>query len=257
MFNKIISVPCMTLFKKEVKRFTSVFKQTIFTPVLSSFLYLFIFGYSLGKKISMDTQCTYLEFIIPGLIIMGIINNSYQNTASSVITSKFHGNIHDILVAPITYIEIVIGYTAGALVRGILVGFVTYLVSLVFTLIPVYSLTYIVLIGVITSITFAQIGIIAGIISQSFDQLSIVTNYILMPLTYLGGVFYSINILSPFFQKLTLFNPLFYMVDTFRYGFLGSSDINPVTGTIVSAVFCLILNLITIKLLKSGYRLRT
>ena len=205
----------------------------------------------------METSHTYLEFIIPGLIIMGIINNSYQNTASSVITSKFHGNIHDILVAPITYVEIVIGYTAGALVRGIMVGFVTYLVSLMFTYIPVYSLTYIILIAVITSITFAQIGIIAGVISQSFDQLSIVTNYVLMPLTYLGGVFYSINILSPLFQKLTFLNPLFYMVDTFRYGFLGSSDINPMTGIIVSLFFCLILTFITIRLLKSGYKLRT
>lgn len=257
MFERFISVQCRTLFKKEVLRFASVYKQTVFTPVLSSFLYLFIFGYSLGKRISMDIQFTYLEFIIPGLIIMGIINNSYQNTASSVITSKFHGNIHDILVAPISYLEIVAGYTAGAVVRGVLVGLITYLVSLMFTILPVHSVSVIVLTALITSVSFAQIGIISGVISRSFDQLSVVTNYVLMPLTYLGGVFYSINILSPFFRKLTYLNPLFYMVDAFRFGFLGTSDVNPAVCLMASGMFCVFLCACTVKLLKTGYRLRT
>jgi ABC-2 type transport system permease protein len=253
---KIISLPCKTLIKKEINRFLSVYRQTVITPVLSSFLYLFIFGYSLGNKINMESDFSYLQFVIPGLIIMGIINNSYQNTSSSIITSKFHGNIHDLLVAPISHTEFVVGYTAGALLRGMAVGLIIYLTSLIFIISNIHSLIIVILMATITSCIFGQFGIIAGILSKSFDELSVITNYMLMPLTYLGGVFYSINLLHPFFQKITFINPLFYMVDTFRYGFLGVSDINPLIGFSVSLLFCLILNFYTIKLISTGKGLR-
>jgi ABC-2 type transport system permease protein len=226
------------------------------TPVLSSFLHLFIFGYSLGNKIDLNNSISYLQFVIPGLIIMGIINNSYQNTSSSIITSKFHGNIHDILVAPLTHKEFIIGYTAGALARGVSVGIIIYLTSLLFGVFRIFSIPWTLAMGIITSVIFAQFGIIAGIKAKSFDELSVITNYLLMPLTYLGGVFYSINILHPVFQKVTYFNPLFYMVDTFRYGFIGKSDFSPVTGLIISILFCFAINVYTVRLLASGKGLR-
>lgn len=252
----LISLPCKTLISKEINRFLSVYRQTVMTPVLSSFLHLFIFGYSLGNKINLNNSVSYLQFVIPGLIIMGIINNSYQNTSSSIITSKFHGNIHDLLVSPITNKEFILGYTAGALVRGITVGIIIFLTSLLFGDFKIFSILWILIIGLITSVIFGQFGIIAGIRAKSFDELSVITNYLLMPLTYLGGVFYSINILHPVFKKITYFNPLFYMVDTFRYGFIGKSDFNPIIGLIISVLFCILINIYTLRLLSSGKGLR-
>ncbi|MFC1707466.1 ABC transporter permease [Planctomycetota bacterium] len=252
----IVSTQLRTLVTKEVRRFLTVWGQTVTTPVLSSVLYLFIFGYSLGRQISMIEGFTYLEFIIPGLVIMGIINASYQNTAFSILISKFHGNIHDILVAPISYLETVVAFTTGALVRGMLVGSVTFLVSLFFAILPMSSPLLIVSVAVLTSVIFAQVGLLAAIFSDSFDRMSMITNYVLMPLTYLSGVFYSIHILPPVWETLSLANPLFYMVDAFRYGFMGISDVNPMLSLGITVVFALVLSTCTILVLRSGYKLR-
>jgi ABC-2 type transport system permease protein len=252
----ILSVQCKTLFKKEVLRFLRVYGQTLMTPILSSLLYLFIFGLSLGKQISMLEDFSYLEFIIPGLIIMGIINNSYQNTASSILIAKFHGNIHDILVAPISYLDIVTAYTLGAMVRGIGVGLITFLVSLLFASLPMHNLPVILITALLTSIIFAQVGIIAAIFSPSFDKMSMITNYVLMPLTYLSGVFYSIQILPPFWQTVSMYNPLLYLVDAFRYGFLGISDIPILKCLIVAFLFVILLVSASTFVLKRGYVLR-
>ncbi len=252
----MLSKQFRTLYAKEVLRFSSVWGQTVFTPILSSLLYLFIFGYSLGKRISMIEDFSYLQFIIPGLIIMGIINNSYQNTASSILVSKFHGNLHDILVAPISYKEIMFAYTAGALTRGLLVGFITFLVSLIFAILPFASPLTIIIIAILTSLIFGQVGIIGAIYSDSYDQMSMITNFVLMPLTYLSGIFYSIHILPPFFEKISMVNPLFYMVDAFRYGFLGISDVNPVISISITASFAVVMSILTVSLLRSGYGLR-
>lgn len=252
----MISRPCKTLFIKEVRRYLTVWGQTVATPVLSSFLYLFIFGFSLGRQISMTQGHSYLEFIIPGLIIMGMINNSYQNTASSILISKFHGNIHDLLVAPISYLEMMSAYVAGGVVRGVMVGCITYLVSLLFALLlPAHPL-YLTLIALLTCITFAEVGILASVHSRSFDELSMVTNYILMPLTYLSGVFYSIHILPPFWEHLSMANPMFYLVDAFRWGFLGISDVPPALSLTVSAGVALVMSIFTLLILRSGYGLR-
>jgi ABC-2 type transport system permease protein len=252
----MVSIQCRTLFKKEVMRFSSVWGQTLATPVLSSSLYLFIFGLSLGKQITMVKGFSYLEFIIPGLVVMGIINNSYQNTASSILISKFHGNIHDLLVAPISYLETVAAFTAGALVRGLLVGLITYIVSLFFKIVPVHNFPFLVAISVLTSVIFSQVGMIAAIFSESFDRLSMITNYVLMPLTYLSGVFYSIKILPPFWGGLSKFNPLFYVVDSFRFEFLGISDINPVTGFIVTLSLSIFMVVLTTLIFRAGFGLR-
>lgn len=248
--------PCKTLFIKEVRRYLSVWGQTVATPVLSSFLYLFIFGFSLDRQISMIEGLSYLEFIIPGLVIMGMINNSYQNTASSILISKFHGNIHDLLVAPISYREMMAAYLAGGLVRGLMVGGITFIVSLLFVVtLPAHPL-YLTAFSLMACLGFAAVGILAAVHSRSFDELSMVTNYLLMPLTYLSGIFYSIHILPPFWEKLSLANPMFYLVDGFRYGFLGISDVAPPLSLAVSSVFTLCLLLLTLRVLQSGYGLR-
>jgi ABC-2 type transport system permease protein len=245
-----------TLFNKEVKRFMKVWGQTITTPVLSSFLYLFIFGYSLGRQISMLEDFSYLEFIIPGLVIMGMINNSYQNTASSILTSKFHGNIHDLLVAPISHFEMMVAFVGGAIVRGAIVGLITFTVSLFFVILPMSHPFYLFSIALMTCIIFGEVGILAALHSESFDQMSMITNYVLMPLTYLSGIFYSIHILPPMFEKLSLANPLFYLVDAFRYGFLGIADVEPLISLGVAATFTILLSIFTVLVLKSGYGLR-
>jgi ABC-2 type transport system permease protein len=252
----ILSIPGRTLFVKEIKRFLTVWGQTVATPILSSFLYLFVFGYSLGRQISMIEGISYLNFIVPGLIMMGIINNSYQNTASSILISKFHGNIHDILVAPISYRETLLAYTLGAMIRGFLVGALTLGVSLFFTRVPFSAPLVIVLTAILTSIVFSQVGLIAAVFSKSFDQMSMITNYVLMPLTFLSGVFYSIQVLPPFWQKVSLFNPLLYAVDAFRFGFLGVSDIPVLRSFLIIAAFALLLMGLSLWILRSGRGLR-
>ncbi len=252
----IFSIPARTLLIKEIKRFMTVWGQTVATPLLSALLFLFVFGFSLGKHISMIEGFTYLEFIVPGLVIMSIINNSYQNTASSILISKFHGNIHDILVAPISYRETVLAFTLGSLVRGLLVGSLTYSVSLLFVRSIPHAPLIIFSIAVLTSVIFSQVGILAGVFAKSFDQMSMITNYVLLPLTYLSGIFYSIHILPRFWQKISLYNPLLYMVDAFRYGFLGVSDVPVVLSFSITAAFALVLLSLSFWLIRSGRGLR-
>ena len=252
----MLSTPFKTLLKKEVMRFVKVWGQTVITPVLTSFLFLLIFGYSLGSQIKMAAGFTYVEFIVPGLIMMGIINNSFQNTASSILISKYHGNIHDILVAPISYFDTMLAYTLGGVIRGIIVGFITYGVSLCFTVINIHSFFITFSASFLTAIIFAQIGIISAVWSKGFEQLSMITNYVLMPLTYLSGVFYSINKLPEFWKFISQFNPLLYMVNAFRYGMLGITDMNLYLCFSITIIFMIILNLITYYLLRTGYGLR-
>jgi ABC-2 type transport system permease protein len=253
----LLSIPCKSLLKKEIHRFWAVAGQTITAPLISASLYFFIFGVSLGSKISMHPTVPYLAFIIPGLIIMAVLNNSYQNTSSSIVNAKYHGNIKDVLIAPLHYGEIVTAYVLAAVVRGLTVGFLVFLLSCAFRL-PVDMNPFLaVLVAVIGSVTFALLGMIAGICSDGWEALSVWSQFVLLPLTYLGGVFYSIDILPPFWRSLSCMNPLLYIVDVFRYAFLGISDINPVTDIIVVLSMTTILFVICVKLLKSGYGLRS
>jgi ABC-2 type transport system permease protein len=224
-------IPFMTLVDKEISRFMKVIVQTVFSPILSSFLYLLIFGVSLGSSIQMKNGEVYLAFLIPGLVVMGLINNAFQNTSSSIITSKFSGDIEDIRVAPIGHNQIVWAMGIAGVFRGALVGLVTGIVGEIFfyfqngSLLAIEHPFMMIFFTLAGGFIFSFCGIFVAFIAKTFDQLSAFSSFILLPLTYLGGVFISTDNLSPFFQKLSHANPLFYLINGFRYSILGHSDV--------------------------------
>lgn len=231
-----------TLFEREIARFAKVLIQTVVTPLVSSTLYLLVFGVSLGAHVTMSGQVSYLEFLIPGLMMMGLMNNAYQNSSSSIVTSKFSGDLEDLRVAPISNQQIIWALSLGALIRGLVVAVVTYLVGMVFLYFtsgqllgiqhPFAFLFFLTMAGLI----FGQIGICIAFWARSFDQLSAFSAFILLPLTYLGGVFISVEHLHPFWQKVSLFNPLLYLINGLRYGVLGVSDVSFMASAGVSLI---------------------
>jgi ABC-2 type transport system permease protein len=253
---KLASVPFRTLLRREVERFMSVPTQTVFTPLISALLYLLIFGVSLGNRISFH-DLPYTAFLIPGLVMMGVLNHSFQNTASSIMISKFEGNIVEILVAPISYLEMTFAYTLGGVVRGSIVGLATWLVSLPFQLAlprrPFFALAM----ALLASATFSLLGILAAIWADRFDGISAVSTFVILPLTYLGGVFYSQEILPPFWRSIAHFNPMLYMVDGLRFGFFGVSDVNPALSLTVTGLLATTLFTAVVLAFRTGWRLRS
>ncbi|KHD87315.1 MAG: ABC transporter permease [Bdellovibrio sp. ArHS] len=230
----------LTIFQREIARFLKVLVQTVVTPFISSFLYLLIFGVSLGEQMAEHQGVSYIAFLIPGLMMMGLINNSFQNSSSSIVSSKFSGDLEDLRVAPVTDREIIWAMSLGALVRGTIVACITYLVGATFMYYqrgewlaiahPFIALFFIVVAGLI----FGMIGISVAFWARTFDQLSAFSAFILLPLTYLGGVFLSIEHLHPFWQTVSQANPLLYLINGLRYGILGVSDVNVWTAAGVS-----------------------
>jgi ABC-2 type transport system permease protein len=219
-------LPFFTLLQKEIRRFLRVASQTLITPVITASLYLFIFGATLGERISVLEGFTYAQFVIPGLIMMGVINNSFSNVASSLFMSRYLGNIVDLLVTPITPSQFILAYTLAAMLRGLAVGLIVWGISCLFAGLPwVHPLAAIGM-ACLASFLFAQFGIIAAIHADSFDSLSMYTNFIILPLIYLGGVFYPISILPPLWANLSHLNPLFYLIDGFRHALLGVGDLS-------------------------------
>jgi ABC-2 type transport system permease protein len=252
----LVPVGFRTLLRKEIARFMSVPTQTVATPVITALLYLLIFGQALGSRISPFHGVPFVQFLIPGLIMMGVINHSFQNTSSSLIVSKYEGNIVDLLVAPMSHTEILLGYAGGGLTRGLLVGLVTYAAAIPFALVPVRHPLFLMAMVIPASLTFSLLGLVAAIRAQKFDQLSQISSFVVLPLTYLGGVFYSVDLLPPVFRSASFFNPLLYMVDGVRYGFLGVSDIDPAIDLAVVVTAAASLFAVSYFLLRSGYRLR-
>ncbi len=218
--------PFVTLLRREILRFVRVSFQTLLAPVITASLYLFVFGATLGQRISVLEGFSYAQFVIPGLILMGIINNSFANTSSSLFMSRYLGNIVDLLVAPITPAQIILAYTLAAMLRGMLVGSVITLIALGFAPLPWVHPGLCVLMALLSSFLFAQFGLIAAIYANNFDSLSMFTNFLLLPLIYFGGVFYPVSILPPLWEGLSRCNPLFYLIDGFRFALLGVGD-NP------------------------------
>ena len=221
-------LPFVTLLKREILRFLRVSFQTLLTPVITASLYLFVFGTTLGERISVLEGFSYAQFVIPGLILMGIINNSFANVSSSLFMSRYLGNIVDLLVAPITPPQLILAYTLAAMIRGLLVGSVITLISLGFGSMPWVHPELCLLMVLVASFLFSQFGIIAAIYSNTFDSLSMFSNFIILPLIYFGGVFYPISILPSFWEKVSRLNPLFYLIDGFRFAILGVGDAPPV-----------------------------
>ena len=250
-------LPFYTLFQKEVRRFLRVASQTLVTPVITAALYLFIFGATLGTRISVLEGFSYAQFVIPGLILMGIINNSFSNAASSLFMSRYLGNIVDLLVTPLTPAQFIMAYTLAAMLRGLAVGVVVWLISLCFAPLPWTHPLLVAAMAILASFLFAQFGIIIAIYANSFDSLAMYTNFLLLPLIYLGGVFYPISILPPAWAGLSHLNPLFYLIDGFRHALLGQGDLSFAVAFAVSGLLALALFAWAALLIGRSYRLRT
>lgn len=217
-------LPFYTLLRREVLRFFSVAVQTLVTPVITSSLYLLVFGVSLGSKIELFPEFTYIQFVVPGLILMGVVNNAFANTSSSIFFSRYIGNIVDLLVTPLTPAQFIFAFTLAAMFRGLLVGLMIFIVSLFFTSLPFANPIAAVAMIALSSFLFAQFGIIAGLYSNTFDGISMYTNFLILPLIYTGGLFYPVSHLPPFWQKVSHLNPITYLIEGFRKSFLGIGD---------------------------------
>ncbi len=241
-----------TIVIKEILRFSRIWLQTIVPPAITTTLYFIIFGRLIGSQLGDINGYSYMDYIVPGLIIMSIITNSYANVVSSFYGTKFHHHIEELLVSPVSNLTIIIGYVSGGVARGMIVGLVVTLVSLFFTAITVDSYIITITIAILTAILFSLAGLINAIFANSFDDISIVPTFVLTPLTYLGGVFYSIEMLPPFWQNVSLFNPVLYMVNGFRMGMLGVSDASLSMAILIITGFILLLGSICLWLLHKG-----
>jgi len=246
-----------TLFYKELLRFLKVAFQTVVAPIITALLYLLVFSHVLEERIRVFDNVAYTSFLIPGLIMMSVIQNSFANSSSSLIQSKVTGNIVFVLLTPLSHWEIYIAYIGAALVRGLCVGMGVFLLAVWYVHVPVYNLVVIIGFALLGSAVLGALGVIAGIWAEKFDQLAAFQNFIIMPLSFLSGVFYSVHSLPPFWQALSHFNPFFYMIDGFRYGFFGVSDVPVGVSLAVTATAFLGLTALTLALLRSGYRLRS
>lgn len=243
--------------RKEWIRIFRIWVQTLVPPVITISLYFIIFGGFIGSRLDAIGGYNYMAFIAPGLIMMSIITNSYSNTVSSFFSTKFQHNIEELLVSPTPNWVIVLGYVSGGMTRGLCVGLLVSLVSLFFVRLPLHNIPCVLLFGLLTSFVFSLAGMINGIFARKFDDISIIPTFVITPLTYLGGVFYSISLLPEFWQGISKANPIVYMVDGFRYGFLGISDINVWTGVTMLMLFGAILFGLNLFLLHRGVGIRS
>ena len=242
--------------RKEMIRIFRIWIQTLVPPVITMTLYFIIFGSFIGTQLGDIAGYDYMAFIAPGLIMMAIITNSYSNTVSSFFSTKFQRNIEELLVSPTPDWVMVLGYVSGGMTRGLCVGMLVSLVSLVFVRLPLFNVAFIALFALLTSFVFSLAGMINGIFANKFDDISIIPTFVITPLTYLGGVFYSISLLPDFWQTLSKANPVVYMISGFRYGFLGISDINVWMGLAMLVLFSVLLFVTTLYLLKKGIGIR-
>lgn len=253
---RIYWVAFTTILIKEVRRFTRIWAQTLLPPAITMTLYFVIFGNLIGSRIGEMGGFNYMQFIMPGLIMMSVITNSYSNVTSSFFSSKFQKSIEEMLVAPVPSWVILSGFVLGGVARGLLVGLIVTVMALFFTELTVYNLFVTITVVFLTAVLFAIGGFINALFARSFDDVTIIPTFILTPLTYLGGVFYSIELLPEFWQGLSLFNPVLYMVNTFRYGILGVSDINAWAALAAICVFIVLLFGLALWLLERGRGLR-
>ena len=243
-----------TILTKEILRFGRIWKQTVLPPVITTTLYYIIFGNLIGQRIGEMDGFAYIDFIVPGLILMAVITSSYSNVVSSFFSSKYQHHVEELLISPVPNWIILAGYVGGGVARGVAVGIAVTLVSLFFTDLSIHHYGWTLIVFVLTSILFALGGFINAIYANSFDDISIVPTFVLTPLTYLGGVFYSIRMLPEFWQQVSLVNPVLYMVNAFRYGLLGTSDIHIGLALVIILLFIFGLTAFSLNLLKRGGR---
>ena len=244
------------LFYKEVKRFWRVSFQTIAAPVLTAILYLMIFGHVLEDHVKVYQTIAYTAFLIPGLVMMSLLQNSFANTSSSLIQSKITGNLIFVLLAPLSHMEFFAAYVLAAMLRGLVVGLGVFLATCWFTTITFQFPIWILAFALISAAVLGALGLIAGIWADKFDQLAAFQNFFIMPATMLSGVFYSIHTLPSVWQTISHFNPFFYMIDGFRFGFFGVSDVSPWFSLSVVLAFFLLVGGVALRMLATGYKLR-
>ena len=245
-----------TLLYKEVLRFWKVATQTITAPVMTALLYLLIFGHVLEEHVQVYPGVRYTAFLVPGLVMMSVLQNSFANSSSSLIQSKITGNLVFVLLPPLSHWEIFGAYVLAAILRGLTVGAGVFIVTAWFADLHFVAPLWIALFALLGAAMLGTMGLIAGIWAEKFDQLAAFQNFLIMPATFLSGVFYSIHSLPPFWQGLSRFNPFFYMIDGFRFGFFGKSDVDPVLSLMIVTVFFLLLAGLAVQMLKRGYKLR-
>ena len=248
-----------TLLYKELLRFWKVSFQTVAAPILSALMYLLIFAHVLEGRVSVyDGRVSYTAFLVPGLVMMALLQNAFANSSSSLIQSKITGNLIFVLLPPLSAVDLFAAYVLGAVVRGLVVGLGVFVVTLLFdpSLSRMPHPLWAVAFALAGSVILGTMGLIAGIWADKFDQLAAFQNFVIMPLTFLSGVFYSIHSLPPFWQAMSHLNPFFYMIDGFRYGFFGVSDVPPLTSFPIVVAFCVILSAAALLMLSRGWKLR-
>lgn len=245
-----------TLFYKEMLRFWKVATQTVAAPILTAVLYLVIFGHVLEDHVQVYPGVKYTAFLVPGLVMMSVLQNAFANSSSSLIQSKITGNLVFVLLTPLSHWELFGAYVLAAVVRGVVVGSGVFLVTAWFADMSFAAPWWILIFGILGASMLGTMGLIAGIWAEKFDQLAAFQNFLIMPATFLSGVFYSVHSLPPFWQNVSHLNPFFYMIDGFRYGFFGQSDVDPLLSCLAVAFFLLLLAGLAVHLLKNGYKLR-
>ena len=251
-----VSVGFRTLFYKEMLRFWKVATQTIAAPILTAMLYLLIFGHVLEGRVEVYPGVSYTAFLVPGLVMMSVLQNAFANSSSSLIQSKITGNLVFILLPPLSHWEILLAYVAASVVRGLAVGAGVFAITAWFAHLSFAAPLWIIVFAIMGAAILGTLGVIAGIWADKFDQLAAFQNFLIMPATFLAGVFYSIHSLPAFWQAVSHFNPFFYMIDGFRHGFFGQSDISPWTSLAIVCAFFAVLAAVAINLLRRGYKLR-
>jgi ABC-2 type transport system permease protein len=245
-----------TLLSKEVRRFMRVPGQTVLSPLISTSLYFLVFGYSLSGRVHEVEGVPYLQFIVPGLVFLGLANNAFLNSSSSLFINKIQGTIVDLLVAPLGPLELMAGFIGGAMVRGLMVGGLTWVVASLFTGLrlehPLATLLFLLL----SSYTFSVLGILAAVWAEKFEQINFFPTFVMLPLTFLGGIFYSVQKLPEPWNHISLFNPMVYMVEGLRYGMLGQSGFPPLLGASILMALALVATWVAWALLRSGYKLK-
>lgn len=257
MNSKQLYIAYMTIVRKEVIRFLRIWPQTFLPAVVTTVLYFLIFGTFIGSQIKAIDGVTYMAFIVPGLVMMAIVNGSFQNIAFSFFQLKFMKTVEEILVSPMPAWTVVAGYITGSLLRGLGIGVLVFLSAYIFEVIPVAHPFYAIIIASITSILFSLVGLVNAIYAKGFDGINIIPTFVIIPLTYLGGVFYSVDILPSVWQTISYANPVLYMVNAFRYSILGFSDISILTSVLVLLVSVLIMFTWVLYLFKTGRGLKS
>ncbi|BAN69615.1 ABC transporter permease [endosymbiont of unidentified scaly snail isolate Monju] len=246
-----------TIVIKEVLRFSRIWVQTVLPPAITTALYFVIFGTLIGSQLGEMDGLRYVDFIVPGLILMAVISNSYANVVSSFYQAKFQRNVEELLIAPIPPWVVLWGYVTGGVARGVMVGLLVTLVSMIFSDFRVHSIGITLAVFVLTSVLFSLAGFINAVFANSFDDIAIIPTFVLTPLTYLGGVFYSIRMLPEFWQQVSLANPVLYMINAFRYGLLGVSDILVGVAVHIILGFIAVLFFVALYLLKKGVGIKS